>query len=278
MPFFTLSGGRFPSDMAIRKTGTMSTSNDGTVSSEEDDTNVIAAAGAMPGSAQRDFGDKDPYHMEGVRSGSALDNHPTDERPLYNYSQQPTTTTSPVQTQTFALPNDPQQPVNQQQQSFLGSEPANTSAAAPQSLAQSEVRPDSQYGDWMAPTAAGVAGVGAGALGAEAYQRHQRDADVPVTNDPQANNVAHGSNQLASSTLSPVSDASSAGALSDSTTATEPAASGPASIDNVAAMPLGGLEKTGAHETGEFFPRVIRHDTNISISKLHVPGEFPKKS
>lgn len=36
---------------------------------------------------------------------------------------------------------------------------------------------------------------------------------------------------------------------------------------------LGGLERTGAHETGKF-PTVIRHDTDISISKLHVPGEF----
>jgi hypothetical protein len=39
-------------------------------------------------------------------------------------------------------------------------------------------------------------------------------------------------------------------------------------------FPLGGNEKEGAHETGQLFPRVIRHDTNMSISKLHVPGEF----
>ncbi|KAF2208444.1 hypothetical protein CERZMDRAFT_118819 [Cercospora zeae-maydis SCOH1-5] len=41
-----------------------------------------------------------------------------------------------------------------------------------------------------------------------------------------------------------------------------------------ASSPLGGNEAHGAHETGQIFPRVIRHDTNLSISNLHVPGEF----
>jgi hypothetical protein len=36
---------------------------------------------------------------------------------------------------------------------------------------------------------------------------------------------------------------------------------------------LEGQEIEGAHETGRF-PTVVRHDTNISISQLHVPGEF----
>lgn len=40
---------------------------------------------------------------------------------------------------------------------------------------------------------------------------------------------------------------------------------------------LGGNERVGAHETGELFPRVIRHDTSLSVSALHVPGEFPSR-
>jgi hypothetical protein len=40
---------------------------------------------------------------------------------------------------------------------------------------------------------------------------------------------------------------------------------------------LGGLESRGAHETGHIFPSVVRHNTDISVSQLHVPGEFPKK-
>jgi hypothetical protein len=40
---------------------------------------------------------------------------------------------------------------------------------------------------------------------------------------------------------------------------------------------LGGHEAKGAHETGRF-PKVVRHDTDISVSQLHVPGEFPDRS
>jgi hypothetical protein len=40
---------------------------------------------------------------------------------------------------------------------------------------------------------------------------------------------------------------------------------------------LGGHESKGAHETGRF-PKVVRHDTDISVSQLHVPGEFPERS
>jgi hypothetical protein len=39
---------------------------------------------------------------------------------------------------------------------------------------------------------------------------------------------------------------------------------------------LGGHEAKGAHETGRF--PVVRHDTDISVSQLHVPGEFPDRS
>jgi hypothetical protein len=39
---------------------------------------------------------------------------------------------------------------------------------------------------------------------------------------------------------------------------------------------LGGHEAKGAHETGRF--PVVRHDTDISVSQLHVPGEFPERS
>lgn len=31
-----------------------------------------------------------------------------------------------------------------------------------------------------------------------------------------------------------------------------------------------------AHFTGRIFPAIIRHDTDISVSNLHVPGEYPK--
>jgi len=31
-----------------------------------------------------------------------------------------------------------------------------------------------------------------------------------------------------------------------------------------------------AHFTGRIFPAVIRHNTDVSVSNLHVPGEYPK--
>ncbi|KAK3720618.1 phosphatidylinositol 4,5-bisphosphate-binding protein [Vermiconidia calcicola] len=40
---------------------------------------------------------------------------------------------------------------------------------------------------------------------------------------------------------------------------------------------LGGLEREGAHETGAIFPTILRHNTDMSISQLHVPGEYPKQ-
>ncbi|KAK4983300.1 phosphatidylinositol 4,5-bisphosphate-binding protein [Elasticomyces elasticus] len=39
---------------------------------------------------------------------------------------------------------------------------------------------------------------------------------------------------------------------------------------------IGGLEAEGAHQTGRLFPRVLRHDTDMSVSRLHVPGEYPR--
>jgi hypothetical protein len=72
-----------------------------------------------------------------------------------------------------------------------------------------------------------------------------------------------------------------AGNGSNSTSATN-TGSGIASSSNDPATEndsaLGGLEARGAHETGQIFPKVIRHDTDISVSQLHVPGEFPKKA
>lgn len=38
---------------------------------------------------------------------------------------------------------------------------------------------------------------------------------------------------------------------------------------------LGGHEGKGARQTGSFFPAVVRHNTDMSVSQLHVPGEFP---
>lgn len=41
---------------------------------------------------------------------------------------------------------------------------------------------------------------------------------------------------------------------------------------------LSGQEKEGARETGNIMPPVLRHDTDMSVDQLHVPGEFPGQS
>lgn len=231
--------------MAVRKVDP-----DGAEDSDDDGPAVIAAAGMLPGAAQDDYssptrayGDKDPYHMEGVRSASFEDG-----REPSAFTQQevpaPVPATAPVQSQTYALPIQAQQPTNQQQP-FLGHEPATSDSLA----GSNPVRHNSSYADWMAPAAAGVAGLGAGALGADAYRRHQHDAPVPVPVPEPAESSA-----LNTATMAPP-------AATTTTTATTPG--------------LGGNEREGAHVTGEFFPRVVRHDTDLSVSKLHVPGEYP---
>jgi len=245
------------------------------------------------------------------------------------------------------MPSGQQQP---QQQSFLGNEPADPSG----SLA----RQKSAYGDWLAPAAAGVAGVGAGALGAEAYNKHeQRDDRTPQqteqepevlpakTYDPlndssrdeeedagvagvgagvlgaEAYNnreqrsapaaqqteqasyptrsaysydpFSHPSEPADNATSFSLADAlqtsqPNVGSTSVLSNSSAPASTTPAfgSVDRSvpsssapsapSGTTLGGLEAKGAHETGRIFP-LLRHDTDMSVSGLHVPGEFPKR-
>jgi len=267
---------------------------------------VIAAASALPGSTQKDYDVKneDPYRLSGVPShirtvsgyteGTGLTSYdgqtpsPTQQRqPSALYQQPPKNGPSTsVQPQTYqptyqstqvAQPqaqhqHQQQQPaplqpqhVNQPQpqpQSFLGSEPA----VATHPLA----RQNSSYGDWMAPAAAGA---GAGAIGVAAYEKYHNAAasmqkepahEPPVESSPNADAFASNSSAMEASRPSVSSD----GALSASTAATE--------VSRGPAVGLGGNEAEGARETGNL-PTVVRHNTAMSASALHVPGEYPKR-
>lgn len=212
--------------------------SDGADSSDDDVGALAAGAGVGAVGAAAAYGGKDPYHMDGVRSASAYTANTSGAGTYVDY-ENPAPQTAPVQTQVA-------QPVNQQQptsSSFLGGGDLD--------------RHTSSYGDWMAPAAASVAGAGIGAVGADAYRRHQQDAVVPQTDVIDHANVA------------PVE-------APKEVVPTAPAAS-TTGVGDVAAIPLGGHEKEGAHETGQFFPQVVRHDTDISVSRLHVPGQFPRQ-
>ena len=238
------------------------------------------------------------YPQSNALPNVAAYNPPTQQQPISQQQQQYTQ----QQQQSYQQPPSAHQPQSKQPQktAFLGGEPAT------QQEALANNRPSSMYGDWMAPAAAGVAGVGAGALGAEAYRNHHENQQMPATDEtteaysddqegtqyqqipgtdvtvpvvpakserrrssPPANPVApepHVPNSTAYDTNRD-SIPSSSGGMSTSTAPTEVSTS----------SGLGGLESKGAHETGHIFPRVVRHDTNMSISALHVPGEFPRR-
>nr|POE48782.1 phosphatidylinositol 4,5-bisphosphate-binding protein slm1 [Quercus suber] len=317
--------GRFPSDLKMQTAGPMSPVSD------DSDNETVAAAAVLPGSLQHEYApqnNEDPYRLPGVPSRVQTQALSSEADTGYNgananagLGQQKDLVTEPVQTQTYNLPVGAQQPVNQQQpftttqQSLLGDQPAATS--------QPPIRHDSSYGDWLAPTAAGVAGVGAGALGAEAYRRHQQEQDdtsrplqqpdtaIPTTtpegptsgvtalDDGNKVLVAQPTGMPSTAVLpvaslpSTTTSADTAPPISEvlsppsaATTAVRPepftfpstTAQLPKSSTPIEPTPtLGGNEAEGAHETGHLFPRVVRHDTNLSVSKLHVPGEFPKQ-
>ncbi|KAK5126464.1 hypothetical protein LTR85_010700 [Meristemomyces frigidus] len=295
-------GGRFPSDLHVPRSEPLSPSS----GSSEPDRDVVAAAGAIPGSTQSEYdrNGQDPYHMSGIPSGSRVASYNDPNQfaqrelqqqqylPEQAYTQPSNVNSTPVQTQTYALPLQQAQPVNQQQtplssqqtqpigqqqapsqqqpqQTFLGGEPAGASSDPLD-------RPNSMYGNWMAPAAAGVAGVGAGALGTEAYKRHQRDAAMPEEEEQPERALPVMSSMWRGG--APEENVTAFGANGGDATPTQASSSSadPSALFQSAAGKLGGLEGKGAHETGSF-PTVVRHNTDMSVSNLHVPGEYPKR-
>nr|POE96979.1 phosphatidylinositol 4,5-bisphosphate-binding protein slm1 [Quercus suber] len=318
--------GRFPSDLKMQTVGPISP-----VSDESDEDTAAVAAVVLPGALSHDYSQQDkndPYRLPGVPSRVQTRAIPSDANAGYDgtgsagFAKQSGLSTEPVQTQAYNLPVGAQQPFTTNQQSFLGDQPAAA-------IGQPAVRHDSSYGDWLAPAAAGVAGIGAGAVGAEAYRHHQQqqqqddaavaqtqvpDTAVPTTtpegptsgvtalDDGDRVLVAQPtgmptaailpvaslpSTTTSADTAPPISQVLAPESATVTTTAVRPEPfSFPSTISQLPASSsaidpphaLGGNEAEGAHETGHLFPRVVRHDTSLSVSKLHVPGEFPKQT
>lgn len=188
--------------------------------------------------------------------------------------------------------------------------PLNQTPVGPLEQPQSFQRQNTNYGEWMIPAAAGA---GAGALGAAAYAQHE-NPKTPVAEEPEhtysnpnsgafvaipttTNTLAHNNADVTSSPSStravkdePVASTPLVTASNALPTATVSAASAGAYNSNAGISgeatdlsgpintssegSLGGLEAEGAHGTGQLFPAVVRHDTDMSVSKLHVPGEY----
>jgi len=112
-----------------------------------------------------------------TRSMQAPESQSIHTAPAANNSLAETYPTQQYQSQEYLTQVSNEAPA--QQQPFLGrTQPEITGQAGPLSQ-PSPVRQNSSYGDWMAPAAAGVGGVAAGAVGAEAYRRHQAADEEP---------------------------------------------------------------------------------------------------
>ncbi|KAF2500580.1 hypothetical protein BU16DRAFT_523357 [Lophium mytilinum] len=199
-----------------------------------------------------------------------------------SYSQAPCPTSSNPAPNAYQ-PQPPQsypqpQPYPQQQQTSI-----------PQSQPAVQ-RHESNYGDWMGPAAGGVA---AGALGAEAYRHHQQNgqneqepAVAPVAEETAP--VSHIQATLAEVSAYPSHAPPLMSASSEPVSLTSTMSTVPTSISTPTAEApfLGGAEAaptavsantsktTGA--SGGPFPGILRNNTDISVSDLHVPGEYPK--
>jgi len=157
-----------------------------------------------------------------------------------------------------------------QQEPLSNYQPIETQPAP----AQPQVsRHESSYGDWMAPAAGGAA---VGALGAGAYQRHQQQQQFDAITEVSSKGL--GSNTAANDFVYPAGTAVSTEPSPAPTQSTAPTSVfGSDSYGTKSTTEgLGGLENKGARSTGHIFPSVVRHNTDMSVSKLHIPGEFPK--
>lgn len=262
-----IEGGRFPSDMQIPRSTAFSAVSD---NSEPE----LVPAAALISSPVEEYERRgaDPYRLDGVDTGS----RPASRVP----SSEPQQTHLPPQQDSAAqeLPATP----------------------LPQHNAAEDVA--------VPLTAAAAVGVGAEALDTRRENAEELDKQVAME-EGQAGPVesleehdtakvlldAPGTTQVPATIPPPLTTADPAATvvpapLIADATLTRPSASvvtpapdAPAARSSstqavknaplVSQPPLGGLEKEGAHETGRM-PMVIRHDTDISISRLHVPGEF----
>jgi hypothetical protein len=168
------------------------------------------------------------------------------------------------------------EPEREEQQSFLDPQPADQRVlSADQGILTS---------DWIAPAAAGVGVAGMAAAAAAEAHAEKGQGEIVMPPEEEKPEVPEKSTRRSS----PPSE-SAVGVAVANTTTTDLKTDEPIVVAAAAATPisaedaskseeLGGLEREGAHETGTIFPKVIRHDTDMSISQLHIPGKFPKQT
>ena len=238
--------------------------------SSEPDHEAVAMSGAFSGGAlfgstQAEYArnGENPYRLDGVSAGTRTVSAYTEVGGSYFE-----TTPSTEQRRDVV----PQPQTQQEYPSFLEARPAGQ-----QHLPAEEGTTSS---DWIAPAAAGVgvASMAAVAVGAHS-EKDQGEVVMPSAEEekpevPEKSSLRSSPRDSVTVVANTIPTEPTTGR--DAIGAAAPATATTGSV--TAAGQLGGLEREGAHETGTIFPRVIRHDTDMSISQLHIPGKFPKQS
>lgn len=289
-------GGRFPSDLQVDRhlQAPLSPSSG---SSDVDHDLTTAAGGLQSGymgnTENSELAHPQPLHQQQALSAAQYDgrNETSATGGVVNpYELSPQTPTqTPYSTSSNAPPaaHQPVQPQSYSQPQY--------SAPPSQPAVQ---RHESNYGDWMGPAGGGVA---AGALGATAYRNYQdrsQEQDEPHEQTPLAEapaapvippKVPVTEEAPASSSLpfeptpapvwAPSANPSAGTETTISTIATavpsEPATSKSFLEPAEAAAPAAA---SASNMNGPQAPGILRNNTDISVSDLHVPGEYPKAS
>lgn len=279
-------GGRFPSDIQVNHLQAPLSPSSG---SSEIDHDLTTASGGLQG-PYLGFGYQEHesnYELGHPQQHSAPQSIP---QPQQEYPQQYVYNDGAM---SAALNSHPQQ----SQAPYPTSSNPAPSAYQPEAPYVSPIRPssypnnppgierhNSMYGDWMAPAAGGAA---AGVLGTEAYRHHQQQQEpqsrYPIEETPAPVSHSHVPEPAPLNHTSPSEPVSLTNTVSTIPTpvSNDPARNEPflGEAEAVPAAASAVASKTSGpalQETEEIFPSVIRHNTDVSISDLHVPGQYPQ--
>ncbi|KAF2099998.1 hypothetical protein NA57DRAFT_37673 [Rhizodiscina lignyota] len=272
-------GGRFPSDLAIGRNLRAPTSpSSGT--SEENELDRIAA-GEMAPQYESAYGER------GVRSSVA---QPYDQPHADRV-------TSPRDAPYGGYPT-----MRHASSTTAGTAPAPYPSVAAQagqrSMYDGPQRHSADYAEWMAPAATDAVVGATGTAAAEEYWRQKRieaeqaqeqdgpnvpppraqdhTVPIPITVDGSTDHESRPSAEGLSSISSPAGRTSSVPTtLSDiSSVPPEPKRAG-TDLESHTAYDTGRDGNANAKATGAIFPSVIRHNTDVTVGDLHIPGEYP---
>ena len=306
-------GGRFPSD--INTSRDLQAPLSPSSSTNSDDRDVIAAAGALPGSGAQygGFGKQSQHQESQAHFDRAVDNNRSVFAPLQDPHIVQTQQNSSLQNQPNSAGSQGNvntsygEEYNKQPMYFQGISSEGPGSVAYRASSQAQPhqvshqflrhpqRNNSTYGEWMAPAAAAVGGTAAGVAGFETLRRREQ-ANREQTTDPsstqhqnrlQAKNLdlitpaRQGSTEVVPNEIGPFG--STAGEIPTTSpinfTDTEPSLSSPISA-GVSQSTTSTAATTGSINTNRSAdptrPLPPNHKSVQTISDLHVPGEFPR--